>query len=56
MTTAFWWKKLKAGIKLRSQRFHIGRFNLKNLNYVESKEQYCVEISNRLVALEDWNA
>jgi hypothetical protein len=29
------------------------RFNLKNLNEVEGKEQYRVEISNRFVALED---
>jgi hypothetical protein len=29
------------------------RFNLKKLNEVEGKEQYCVEVPNRLVALED---
>jgi RNase P/RNase MRP subunit POP5 len=27
------------------------RFNLKKLNEVEGKEQYCVEISNRLAAM-----
>jgi hypothetical protein len=49
-------KERLAGNKLRSQRFHIGRFNLKNMNYVEGKEQYFVEISNRFVALVDWDA
>jgi hypothetical protein len=29
------------------------RFNLKNLNEVEGKEQYCVEITNRYTALEN---
>jgi hypothetical protein len=29
------------------------RFNLKKLNEVEGKEQYLVEISNRLAALEN---
>jgi hypothetical protein len=29
------------------------RFNLKKLNHVEGKEQYCVEMSNRFVALEN---
>jgi hypothetical protein len=29
------------------------RFNLKKLNKVEGKEQYCVEISNRFAALEN---
>jgi hypothetical protein len=28
------------------------RFNLKKLNKVEGKEQYCVEISNKFAALE----
>jgi hypothetical protein len=27
-----------------------------NLNEVEGKEQYCVEISNRFAALEYWDA
>jgi hypothetical protein len=39
--------------KQRSQRFHMERFNLKKLNAVEGKEQYCVEVSNRFAALED---
>jgi hypothetical protein len=30
------------------------RFNLKKLNEVEGKEQYCV-LSNRFAALEDWD-
>jgi hypothetical protein len=29
------------------------RFNLKKLNDVEGKEQFCVEVSNRFAALED---
>jgi hypothetical protein len=29
------------------------RFNLKKLNEVEGKEQYRVEVSNRLATLED---
>jgi hypothetical protein len=29
------------------------RFNLRKLNEVEGKEQYCVEVSNRFAALED---
>jgi hypothetical protein len=32
------------------------RFNLKKLNEVEGKEQYCVEVSNRFEALEDLGA
>jgi hypothetical protein len=28
------------------------KFNFKNLNEVEGKEKYCVEISNRFAALE----
>jgi hypothetical protein len=33
-------------------RFHMERFNLKKLNEVEGKEQYCAEISNKFAALE----
>jgi hypothetical protein len=33
--------------KQRSQRFYMERFNLKNLNEVQGKEQFCVEVSNR---------
>jgi hypothetical protein len=32
------------------------RFNLKKLNKVEGKEQYCVEVSNRFLAVEDLGA
>jgi hypothetical protein len=32
------------------------RFNIKNLNEVEGKEQYRVEVSNRFAALEDLGA
>jgi hypothetical protein len=42
--------------KQRSQRFHMERFNLKKLNEVEGKEQFCVKISNRFAALEDLDA
>jgi hypothetical protein len=34
--------------KQRSHRFPKERFNLKKLNEVEGKEQYRVEVSNRL--------
>jgi hypothetical protein len=39
--------------KQTAHRFHMERFNLKKLNKVEGKEQYRVEISNRLAALEN---
>jgi hypothetical protein len=42
--------------KQRSRRFHTERFNLKKLNEVESKERYRIEVSNRFLALEDFNA
>jgi hypothetical protein len=42
--------------KQRSHRFHKERFNLKKLNEVEGKEQFCVEVSNRFAALEDLDA
>jgi uncharacterized protein YaaR (DUF327 family) len=32
------------------------RFNLRKLNKVEGKEQYCVEVSNRFAVLEDLDA
>jgi hypothetical protein len=35
--------------KQGSQRIHVERFNLKKLNEVEGKEQFCVEVSNRVV-------
>jgi hypothetical protein len=31
----------------------MGRFNLKKVNEVKGKEQYCVEISNRLAVSEN---
>jgi hypothetical protein len=39
--------------KQRSQRFYTERFNLKKLNDVEGKEQFRVEVSNGIAALED---
>jgi hypothetical protein len=38
--------------KQRSHRFHMERSNLKKLNKVDVKEQYCV-VSNKFAALED---
>jgi iron only hydrogenase large subunit-like protein len=40
--------------KQRSQILNMERFNLKKLNYVEGKEQFRVEVSNRFAALEDF--
>jgi hypothetical protein len=42
-----------AGNKKRSQRFDMERLNLKKLNEVEGKKQFCVEVSNKFVALEN---
>jgi hypothetical protein len=42
--------------KQRSQTFHMERFNLKELNQVEGKEQFRVEVSNMFAALEDLDA
>jgi hypothetical protein len=42
-----------AGNKQRSHRFCMERFNLKKVNDVEGKEQFCVEVSNRFAALEN---
>jgi hypothetical protein len=39
--------------KQRSQRFHMERFNFKQLNEVEGKEQCHFEVSNRFAAWED---
>jgi hypothetical protein len=36
--------------------FHKDRFILKKLNKVEGKEQYHIEVSNKLAALEDLDA
>jgi hypothetical protein len=40
----------------RSHRFRLERFSLKKLNEVESKEEYCVEVSRRFAALENLDA
>jgi hypothetical protein len=42
--------------KQTAYRIHMERFNLKKLNKVDGKEQYCVEISNRFAALENLDA
>jgi hypothetical protein len=42
--------------KQGSHKFHMERFNLKNLNNIEVKEKYHVEVSNRFAALEDLEA
>jgi hypothetical protein len=34
----------------------MGRFNLKKLNQVEDKEQFCAEVLNRFAALEELEA
>jgi hypothetical protein len=39
--------------KQRSHSLHTERFNLKKLNYVEGKEQFRVEVSNRFATLDD---
>jgi hypothetical protein len=49
-------RKRLAVNKQRSQRFNIKRFNLKKLNEVEGKEQFHVEVSNSITALEDMDA
>jgi hypothetical protein len=36
-----------------SHSLHTERFNLKKLNDVEGKQQFCVEVSNRFPALDD---
>jgi hypothetical protein len=40
--------------KQRSHRFHIERFILKKLNWVQGKEQYGVEVSKRFAAWTIW--
>jgi hypothetical protein len=44
-------REILAVNKQRYHIFHMERFNLKKINEVEGKEQYCVEISNRFPAL-----
>jgi hypothetical protein len=39
--------------KQGSHKFNMEKFNLKKLNDVESKEEYCVEVPNRSAALAD---
>jgi hypothetical protein len=39
--------------KQTTPRFHVERFNIKKLNEVEDKDQYCIEVSNRFAALEN---
>jgi hypothetical protein len=39
--------------KQTAHRIHMERFNLKKLNEVEGKEQYCAEISDRFAPLEN---
>jgi hypothetical protein len=46
-------RKRLAVNKQRSHSLHTDRFNLKKLNDVEGKEQFRVEVSNRIAALED---
>jgi hypothetical protein len=42
--------------KQRSHRFHMERFNLKELNKVEGKEQFRVEVLTKFAALENLDA
>jgi hypothetical protein len=37
-------------------RFYVEKFHLKELNQVEGKKQYCVEISDRFIAFENLDA
>jgi hypothetical protein len=39
--------------KQGSHKFHMESFSLNDLNEVEGKEKYRVEVSNRFAALED---
>jgi hypothetical protein len=49
-------REILAVNKQISQRFHTEKFNTKKLNEVEGKEQFRVEVSNRVAALEDLDA
>jgi ABC-type hemin transport system ATPase subunit len=44
-------KERRAVSKQTTQRVHMKKFNLKKLKQIKGKEQYRVEISNRLAAL-----
>jgi hypothetical protein len=46
-------RKIRAVNKQKTHGVNMERFNLKILNEVEGKEQYRVEISNRLATLEN---
>jgi hypothetical protein len=46
------WERLALN-KQRPQRSDMEKFNLKKLNDVEIKKQFCVEVPNRFAALED---
>ncbi|PNF43440.1 hypothetical protein B7P43_G11554 [Cryptotermes secundus] len=46
------WERL-AESKQTTHRVHMQRLNLKKLNEVEGKKQYCIEISNLFAALEN---
>jgi hypothetical protein len=55
LTTICWWQSLgetRSEQKITS-RIHMERFNLKELNEVEGKKQYRVEISNSFARLEN---
>jgi hypothetical protein len=59
LTTVWWWQKVRRDYqenKQRSHSFHMGRFNLKELDEEECEEKYCVEVSSRFAALEDLDA
>jgi hypothetical protein len=43
----------RLAVSKKTHRVHIERLSLKELNDLESKEQYCVEIWNRFAALEN---
>jgi hypothetical protein len=39
--------------KQGSHKFHMEKFNLRQLNKVEGKEKYCVDVSYKFAVLED---
>jgi hypothetical protein len=49
-------REILAVSKQTTHRFRVVRFTHKKLNEVEGKEQYRVEISNRFVALENFDS
>jgi hypothetical protein len=46
-------KEIAAVNKEGPHKFHMETFSFRNLNEVEGKEKYCVDVSNRFAALED---